>query len=86
MPEIVDQQAHRHSQHLRRLGIAEGLAVQACQVVAQSTIFSFHSGHRRLAHERVSVINQAGVDSVTIGDVQKTGPPLNPLPEASKRV
>jgi hypothetical protein len=86
MPEIVDQQAHRRSQHLRRFGIAEGLAVQACQVVAQSTIFSFHSGHRRLAHQMVSILNQAGVDLVAIGDVQKTRPPLNLLPEASKRV
>ena len=54
--------------------------------MAQSAIFSFHSGHRRFAHEMVGVINEAGIHLVAIGDVQETGPALNPLPELSKRL
>ena len=37
----MDQQAEGMLEHLNRLGIAQGLAMQPCQIVSQTSIFAF---------------------------------------------
>jgi hypothetical protein len=36
--KIMNQQLHRVTQHIYRLGIAEGFTVQSCQIVTQPRV------------------------------------------------
>ena len=50
----------------------------------QARVLSLDSSHGRFAHQMITLINQAGIDRIAIGDVQKAAPPSNGPPQALK--
>ena len=54
--------------------------------MSQSAVFSFNPCHCGFTDEMISIVNQAGVNLVAIGDVQETFPSLYHLPEPPKRL
>jgi hypothetical protein len=58
--------------------------MQSSQVMPQSAVLPFYSGHRCFTDQMVSLLNHARVHLVTIGDVQKTSPTHHNLPQGLK--
>ena len=58
--------------------------MQTSEIVPQAAVLPFHSGHDRFSHQMVTTVNQAGVDGVSIRDVEKTLPASDAVPQPIK--
>lgn len=70
----MDQQAEGMPEHLNRLGIAQGLAMQPCQIMSQTSVFAFDSNDIGLADNLVTIRNEAWIDWVPLAHPEVTLP------------
>jgi hypothetical protein len=68
--KIMNQQLHRVTQHIYRLGIAEGFTVQSCQIVTQPRVFSLNSRHGSLANTLITIRDKTWIYSPSISDIE----------------
>lgn len=60
--------------------------MQSCQVVSQSGVLTFHSGHVGLADDLITIRNVLGVDFVSIRHIKEALPETDHCPQRFKRL
>src|SRR4028118_188099 len=73
-------------EHFNRFGVAQGFTMEPSEIVAQTSIFAFHTSHIGLAHNLVAWGNKAWIDRITITHPEVTAPKRDCFPQRAKRV